>query len=275
VLVNRYDAAVALAVAAALALLAAGRPAAAAACLGAGFALKLAPAVLLPLPLLLAGDRRRAARAALAFAAAAALPFLAALLVAGPERLAAPFAYHLARPLQLESVLATPALAGHLLLGTPLAVASAFGSQTLASGAGDLLARASGPLALLAAGAALALAWRRRDALRARPEAAPLAALALLLALLVSGKVLSPQYLAWLLPPAALVLPRFRAPGLAVVAALLLTHLEFPARYWAFVALRPDAVALVVARNAALAAAFALALLALWRLPAAPAHDGA
>ncbi|HET9555337.1 MAG TPA: glycosyltransferase 87 family protein [Anaeromyxobacteraceae bacterium] len=271
VLVNRYDAAVTLAVAAALWLSVAGRHTAAAAWLGAGFALKLAPAVLLPLLLVLAGSRRPAVRTLLAFAAAAALPFVAPLVRAGPEALGALFAYHLARPLQLESLLATPALAGHLLLGTPLAVASTYGSQNLASAAGDLLARASGPLALLAVGATLALAWRRREALRARPEAVPLAALALLLALLATGKVLSPQYLGWLLAPAALALPRFRAPGLAVAAALLLTHLEFPARYWAFVALRPDAVALVVARNAALALAFGLSLAALWRLPAAPA----
>jgi len=85
---------------------------------------------------------------------------------------------------------------------------------------------------------------------------------------LATGKVLSPQYLVWLLPAVALALPGWRLLGALVLGVLLLTHLEFPGRYWAFVALRPAPVALVVARNLLLVAAFALSLVHLWRLPA-------
>jgi hypothetical protein len=271
VAVNRYDAAVALTVAAALALALDGRHGLAGAALGLGFALKLSPAVLLPLLLLHAAGRgpAAAARALLGFAAAGLAPF-APFLVAAPERLRPMFEYHLARPLQLESVLATPLLLGHLTGLAPGAVASSFGSQNLVSPGAGVAAALAGPLAGAALLATLALSWRRRAALRASPEALALAALATLLAVVATGKVLSPQYLAWLLPALALGWPAWRGLGALVLLALLLTHLEFPRHYWAFVALRPGPVALVVARNLVLAAAFAAALRALWRLPAAP-----
>ena len=266
VTVNRFDGAVTLVVALALWLLGAARVAAAAAVLGAGFALKLTPAVLLPLALLLAPDGRAAWRALAAFAAAAALPFLPALLLA-PGGLGALFGYHLARPLQLESVPATPLLLARLLGGAAPRVVSSFGSQNLDSPAAQALARWAGLATLLALSLAWGLAWRRRAALRSRPEALPLAALAVLLALLGTTKVLSPQYLAWLLPALALTLPSSPRLGALVVAALLLTQLEFPARYWAFVALRPGPVALVAARNGLLLLALLGAWRALWRLP--------
>ncbi len=269
VAVNRYDAAVALSVAAALGLALDGRHGLAGAALGLGFAMKLSPAVLLPLLLLHAARRGpvAAARALFGFAVAGLAPFVP-FLVAAPERLRPMFEYHLARPLQLESVLATPLLVGHLTGLAPGAVASSFGSQNLVSPGAGVAAALAGPLAGAALLAALALSWRRRAALRASPEALALAALTTLLAVVATGKVLSPQYLAWLVPALALGWPAWRGVGALVLGALLLTHLEFPRHYWSFVALRPGPVALVVARNVVLVAAFAAALRALWRLPA-------
>ena len=271
VVVNRYDAAVALSVAAALALSAADRHGAAGVALGLGFALKLVPALLLPLVLIAATGSgwRPAARAAMGFGLAAVLPFLP-FLWAAPAALAGLFRYHLARPLQIESMLATPLLLAHVAGLSPIAVASGFGSQNLVSDAADTAAELSGPLAALAFGVVLALCWRRRAALRTRPAGLDLAALATLLAVLSSGKVLSPQFFTWLLPAAALVLPTWRVPGLLVLATLVLTHLEFPAHSWDVVALRPGAVALVAVRYLALLAGFAAALVALWRLPVDP-----
>jgi len=264
VCVNRFDAAVALLLSLALLALATGRLPAGAAALGLGAALKLSPAALLPLVLLLAPDRRTALRSLAAFALAAGLPFLPALL-ASPGGVAASFAYHLARPLQLESVPATPFLAAHLAGGPRLAVASAFGSQNLVSPAADLAARLGGLVTLAALALVLALAWRARAALRRDPGLVALAALALLLALLATGKVLSPQYLVWLLPPLALAgagRARLRL-LLLVVLSLGLTQAEFPARYWALVALDGPTMALVVARNGSLLAALGLCLMGL------------
>ncbi len=96
----------------------------------------------------------------------------------------------------------------------------------------------------------------------------PLAVLALILAFMTFGKVLSPQYFIWILPAIALVIPERRALAVLLMGALVLTQIEFPARYWSFIALDKGTVLIVVARDAVLFAAFALSLWHLWRLPA-------
>ncbi|MGC3997111.1 MAG: glycosyltransferase 87 family protein [Anaeromyxobacter sp.] len=264
IVANRFDALVALALAGFAWSAAARRWGWAGAALGLGAAVKLTPAVLLPLALLLAADRRARGRALLAFGAAALLPWLAEGAAAGPALLAL-VRFHGARPLQAESVLATPALLAHLAGLWEVHTGSAFGSQFVAAPGAGALARLSGPLALALLALVYGLAWRARARLRAAPGGAALAATAALLALLVPAKVLSPQYLVWLLPLAAWLAPH--APRLAGLLAgvLLLTHLEFPARYWRFVRLEPGPVGLVVARNLALAAALAWALVLLAR----------
>lgn len=81
------------------------------------------------------------------------------------------------------------------------------------------------------------------------------------------GRVLSPQYLLWLVPLFALAAAwRMRALALACAAAFALTQAEFPSRYFELVAREPLAVSITAARNAALVVAAALALLELWRL---------
>jgi hypothetical protein len=265
IVANRYDAAVAVVIAAALLLISSRRWTWAAAVLGIGFALKLTPAILLPLVLILAGTRRAAARAALAFAAAAALPFVPYLGSSGIVRV---FTYHLARPLQIESVLATPILVAHLIGGLPVTVGTAYGSQYVAAQGASALAHASGPLVLAALAAAYWVVWRRRALLRSSPRHVPIAALALVLAPMAFGKVLSPQFLVWTFPAAALVFAERRVLGATLVSILLLTQLEFPALYWNVVELQAPALVLVAIRNAALVAAFALATVHLARLPA-------
>jgi hypothetical protein len=119
----------------------------------------------------------------------------------------------------------------------------------------------------------LALAVGGTAVLRSpRPEhALPLAGAATLLAAVAFGRVLSPQFVLWLLPTAALAaaVPLARArlvTGLTAVAWLL-TAVEFPYAYWD---LGRDAdgaaVALVLARNVVLVAAWAVAVAALARV---------
>jgi hypothetical protein len=100
--------------------------------------------------------------------------------------------------------------------------------------------------------------------------------LALILAFMTFGKVLSPQYFIWTLPAIALVIPERRALGLLLIGALLLTQIEFPANYWSFIYLNTSAVLIVVERDAVLFAAFVVSLVHLWRLPdLAPAEHEA
>jgi hypothetical protein len=81
------------------------------------------------------------------------------------------------------------------------------------------------------------------------------------LAFAVLGKVLSPQYLLWLVPLAALAFAwRLHSLAAALAGAAVLTQLEFPVRYFDLVEREPVAVALVALRNIALLTALALAL---------------
>ena len=98
--------------------------------------------------------------------------------------------------------------------------------------------------------------------------------LAVLLAFVALGKVLSPQFLIWLLPAAGLVAGRrvWAALGL-LVAACLLTRGWFPGRYWALV-FHFDARAswLLLARDLLLVGLLALAVAAV-RSRSAPARS--
>jgi hypothetical protein len=269
--VNRYDAVVSLTVAAALLFLALRRPLGAGVSLGLGFALKLTPALLLPLLLIVQESRRRVLATGVAFLLAAALPFVPFLLH-DLGSAAYPFTYHADRPLQLESVLATPWAAAALVGTSRPTVVHAFGSQNFAGEGPDAVATASPWLLLFAVGAVYLLVWRRRDHLRAHPGLLPVAALAVLLVAICTSKVLSPQFLIWTFPVVALcVAQKHLLPKLAAVAvgcAVALTQVEFPARYWDLVDLQATPLALVVARNTVLVLAAVAAIAALVRLPA-------
>ena len=266
---NRYDPAVALVLAFVMLFMARNRWVAVGVMIGVGFALKVTPVILLPLALVLA-PRKQTVRMAAGFGVAAAVPFLLVLLTGGDSltNLSQMFAYHLDRPLEIESLLATVFWLGKLFGVTTVQVGQAAGSQVIVSGAADLAASLSGGVLLLALGAVLALVWRRREAVASSAPLQWLAVLSTLLASLVGSKVLSPQYFVWVIPAAALVAIDRRALGALMAAMLLLTHIEFPANYWQFAQQQiPGAIWIVVLRNLIVLAAFALSLWHLWKIP--------
>ena len=264
IIVNRYDVAVALIVAAFLLCLVRGWYTAAAIALGVGFALKITPAALLPLVLLLAGDPRRWLWPLAGFAGAALAGFMP-YLVTAPAGVWHVFQYHLERPLQIESVLGTPMLLGQALGAAWVEVGHSHGSHQLIAAGADMAADLSGVLTFGALVIVYVVLLGGRARLRAAPEQLPLAVLALLLALMTFGKVLSPQYFIWILPVLAVVAVREPLLGALGGLVLLLTHIEFPALYWDLVDLQRPVVALLVVRNLLLAATFfaAVARLAL------------
>jgi hypothetical protein len=94
-----------------------------------------------------------------------------------------------------------------------------------------------------------------------------LAAAAAVVCVVALGKILSPQFLIWLVPLVALV-PSAAAYTL-LLAALILTHVWFPSRYGELVAL--EGVSWVVlARNVVLLALLAVLVARLARKPAMP-----
>jgi len=264
VMLSRFDLWPAVLTAAAMALLVAGRFRLGLGALGIATAAKLYPAVLAPIALAhvwRSRGRREAAVCAAAFAgilAATVLPFA----VIAPGGVWDAFWRQAGRPLQLESLGSAFLLAAHHVFGLDVTMESSHGSQNLAGGLPDTVAVLSTLLQL----AALVAIWVWHARGPATTERLLVAGAAAVCAFVAFGKVLSPQFLIWLIPLVALVRDRVAAALLA--AALVLTQLWFPYRYWDL-ALRFDAAAswLVLARDLVL-----VALTLLLTLRVAPAR---
>ena len=267
--VNRYDAAVAFVLALALLFMVRSDWELAGIALGVGFALKITPAMLLPVVLLIA-PIRRAVRAFLGFTVTAIVPFLWVIALGGSSAasLNQMLAYHLSRPLEIESVLATPLWISHLASNSSFTVGQAAGSQVIQTASADTIAKASLYILAGALGATFWLVWRRRRAILAEPRFILMASLATMLASLVGSKVLSPQYFVWIIPAVALVAVDRKVLGAILGAALVLTQVLFPANYWAFADSQlPGPIMLVIVRNVLVVVAFGLSLWHLWSLP--------
>jgi len=108
--------------------------------------------------------------------------------------------------------------------------------------------------------ALLALLVRRRGA-----REMVLASLAAVTAFAALGKVLSPQFMIWIVPLGALAYAwRLHALAAAVALAAILTQIEFPVRYADLVAGEAFPAVVIAIRNVVLLAVVALALRALW-----------
>jgi hypothetical protein len=196
--------------------------------LGLAIAVKLYPAVLVPLVVASAWRRegRRAAAVALGLiAGVVALVFLP-FVVLSPDGVWDSLSGQLSRPLQLESLGSALLLAAHHAFGAGVTVATSHGSQNLAGGGPDALAAVSTALQLLL------LLWIWLGYARGRLGFVQAAAAALV-AFVAFGKVLSPQFLIWLIAIVPLVPGRRGLWSMGLLAAaLVLTQLWFPFRYW-------------------------------------------
>ncbi len=249
----RFDIFPALFSALALVAVASRRPGWAGLSLALGAAVKLYPAFLLPVLLAyyLFGRRWRSA-AMLVFGFGALLAALGALLyaVAGPDGFTF-LTYQKDRGVEVESVMAGLVLAGNNLFGTPFNVVHDFGAFQVESPLIATLAPAN-VIAMLFLGALLAVSLFlsfQRDARRhgnVQPRTLVAFLLATLLLMMLANKVLSPQYVAWLLPFGAL-LPWRKSALLVVICAL--TTLEFPIAFDALLDAWPSAVLILNLRN--------------------------
>ena len=233
---------------------------------GLGFAAKLWPAVLLPIAvahLWRQRGRRGAVTVMVAFVAVAAACFIPFAVLA-PDGLRSMFADQLDRPLQVESLGAAVLMAAQHLGMHPLATVSTHGAQALSGRGAGLAADLSTALEITVVVAIWIVFARRRDA---SGESALLAAAAAVSALVAFDKVLSPQYLIWLVPFVLLVRGgRGIVAGGLLFVALGLTQTWFPWHYWR---LATDHAApwswYLLARDLALVALAGLLLLALSR----------
>jgi hypothetical protein len=239
----------------ALALFVAGRLRWAAVVLGVAIAIKVYPAALVPLVAIEAWRRRgrRESAICVGLVALAALVLYVPFLFASASGVWDSIHKQTGRPLQVETLGSAILLAAHHLWGLKVAIDNSFGSQNLAS-------RYSGSAATLTTIAelgALVLVWWR-FARERTPRADELLryAAAAVVAFVAFGKVLSPQYMIWLVPLVALVAgKRGLLAGALLAVALWLTLYWFPGRYWQFVLqFKPVLTTMVLGRDLLLVA---------------------
>ncbi|MDH3226519.1 MAG: glycosyltransferase 87 family protein [Thermoleophilia bacterium] len=170
--------------------------------------------------------------------------------------------YHLERPLQIESSGSAYLLSLHALADVPLRVESSFGSQGLGGDGAQIVAALSAAILVgLVATIAVVLRWGLH---RAHPtvEAHLLiaAAAATIATGLAAGKVLSPQFVMWLLPVGFIVAGRYGWTTYGLTAAVLIaTAVYFPRSYWDLVELDTWPIMVLVVRDALLIALVAAA----------------
>jgi hypothetical protein len=266
VVLSRFDLWPAALTAGALAALVAGRDRLGSGVLGLGVAAKLYPVVLLPLAVIWVWRRAGRREAAICLGVFAAVVFLCFLpfFVLAPHGVWDSVTRQTGRPLQIESLGAGFLLVAHQVAGLGITMRSSHGSQNLAGAGPDALAALQTVLQV-AAVIAVWVWFARGPADRERLVRAFAAALC---AFIAFGKVLSPQFLIWLLPLVPLVRGRrgLAAGGLFALA-LVLTQLWFPFRYWDLVLhFRALPSWLVLARDLVLVALLAVLVVPASRL---------
>jgi hypothetical protein len=161
--------------------------------------------------------------------------------------------FHQDRPVQIESTPATVlyVLGRSSVTGDPVRP-DVYKSNGLAGGGAHTVEVLFQLLQVLALLAAFALAARGGRDVRQLVLCSMLA----VVAFVALGKVLSPQYLVWLMPFAALAWAwGARGPALLTLAAAVVTQLEFPSRYFHLLTGDGTTFAIVGLRNALLVAA--------------------
>jgi hypothetical protein len=176
-------------------------------------------------------DRGRARRALAAAAVAIALSFLIAQIFFGDQT---GFLSHQAgRGLQVEAVGASPWELRQLVTGTLVPTVQRYGTNEIDSGLADAVARVLDAAAFVALIAAAIWWWMRDRRIAAGrrdledPDLARDFVFTIVLLFIVVSRVLSPQYMIWMVGMAAIVLSstrtRIMRPALIVVGAIVLT----------------------------------------------------
>lgn len=241
--------------------------------LGFGAAVKLTPVLLLPAMLVVSRDRKRLLKGFTVVAALAVLPFLFQLNAMWHDVIR----YHSDRGVQAESIWGSVVVAWRHLHGHNIGLKFAFGGWEISGGTAaalKTLSNLAAVLVLVYSVVAARLYVRRGDVARL----AVLLTCTLIL-LVVSGRVLSPQYMVWLIGVTSVGLcfaPRaLRLTAILIGMATVLSFVEFPFLWFELLGDEGHAIAVLVARNVCLLAAGVLALRAVWQQRPPPLQVGA
>jgi hypothetical protein len=254
---ERFDLAAAFLILASVACFITDRYLAAWLLLGIGLMTKVVPVLIAPIFLIAHYRRRQLSEvwmgplAMIMAALIVSIPFL----LTSPAGLANAFLYHVERPLQIESSWSSPILLYSKLTGYPAYIMNSYGSHNVYSTASDTLVMISGPLTAVVLLAGYWIFWRRSG-----KEGNGLPHISgnmiirfsviAITTFIVGGKVLSPQFLIWLIPLVPLVVGADRIVIAGIFeSVLLITQFEFPYSYWQLYTLQPYMVVTVAVRN--------------------------
>jgi hypothetical protein len=230
VMVSRFDLWPAMLTAVAVAALLRDRSRLAFVVLGLAVLAKVYPAVLLPVFALYVARRQgrgEAIRGLLLLAAVIAVGVLPFLLLAPAGTITA-LTNFAVRPLQIESLGAAALVVANGVAGIDIAQASSFGSANLVGPLPDVISLAQN----LALGGALALTWIGFARGPREPHDLAIGVAATLCLYVALGKVLSPQYVIWLIAPMAILSgTRGRMAIVALAGTLVATGIEWPILY--------------------------------------------
>ena len=199
--------------------------------LGVGFAAKIFAGVLVPpaVAYVWRTRGRREALVCLGMAAAAVAIIVVPFVALAPHGLWSSIHGQAGRPLQIESLGSSVLLAAHQAGGLHLNVITSHGSQNLVGSLPDSLGLAQ----TLLLAAILLGAWTAFALGPPEPERLVRYSAACVTAFVAFDKVLSPQFMIWLLPLVPLVRGRRGLVASALLGlALILTQLWFPTRYF-------------------------------------------
>ena len=261
---THFDLAPVLCLVAGLVAVGMARPKTGFALFGIGGALKLFPLVAVPIAVawLFGRGRRGEAVAGLAVAVVAIALTIGASTALSPEGAGNAVEYHVDRPVQVESLPATVLNAIEEAGGEAPRSVESHRSDGLYHPAADAVT--AGFLALLAVAViALTVSAARLDDVRGLG----LAGLAGAAAVATLGKVLSPQFMVWLVPLAAVAWAwGMWALALVTTAAISVTLVWFPDRYFDLVGREDFPIAAVAGRNVLLLLMLGLAAWEIRRL---------
>jgi hypothetical protein len=251
VILSRFDLFPTLMTIAALAAVLTGKPRTSFVLLAIGVAAKAYPIVMVPLVAVYVWRNfsRREALIGLGLCAGVVAVVYIPWVAIAPHGILWSFRDQGTRPLQLESAGASLWLAAHQVIGLHLKTFFSHGSDNLY---GHPPTTAASVMTIVQ-WAVIALVWVTYAAGRATRERLLLASAAAICAFLFLGRVLSPQYLIWLVPLVMVAPGRrgFAAVGLLAVA-MMLTQIWFPQRFDELKLFLPLESWAVVARNAVL-----------------------
>jgi hypothetical protein len=229
------------------------RPGVAGILLGLGALVKVFPAVLVPMLALRWLASRRAKPVVVLLGSFALLVgvVMAPFLVAAGNGALSFVDYQDARGLQIESLPGGLVLLANELIGVGATIAWLYRAFEVISPINDLLLSVQTPLMVALLAVVLGASWLRfRDDVRlvgrVSWEALVASMVAAVLALIVTNKVLSPQYLIWLLPFGPLLR---RGPMLLLTIVCGLTTLIWPMLYEQLLALDAPVIVLLNVRN--------------------------